>query len=126
MSRDGVVWMRGKDTKRQAAFQQLRTTPRRCQTNEPTNQFKPDSKTNLIKKPLSQQQQTKQVYLASASPPVKFPNVYGVDMPSKREFVANGLTDAQVRVRFRALCCMCVLRGEGRFLLTRSLRRCRR
>jgi amidophosphoribosyltransferase len=37
------------------------------------------------------------VYLASASPPVKHPNVYGVDMPSKREFVADGLTDEQVR-----------------------------
>lgn len=36
------------------------------------------------------------VYLASASPPVKFPNVYGVDMPSKKEFVANGLTSDQV------------------------------
>lgn len=39
----------------------------------------------------------KKVYLASASPPVKFPNVYGVDMPSKREFVANGLTETQVQ-----------------------------
>ena len=36
------------------------------------------------------------VYLASASPPVKFPNVYGVDMPSRKEFVANGLTSDQV------------------------------
>lgn len=39
----------------------------------------------------------KRVYLASASPPVKFPNVYGVDMPSKREFVANGLSNEQVQ-----------------------------
>lgn len=39
----------------------------------------------------------KKVYLASAAPPVKYPNVYGVDMPSKKEFVANGLTDEQVR-----------------------------
>lgn len=38
----------------------------------------------------------RKVYLASASPPVKYPNVYGVDMPSKLEFVANGLTDEQV------------------------------
>ena len=39
----------------------------------------------------------KRVYLASASPPVKYPNVYGVDMPSKKEFVANGLGEEQVR-----------------------------
>ena len=38
-----------------------------------------------------------QVYLASASPPIRFPNVYGVDMPSRKEFVANGLTIEQVR-----------------------------
>lgn len=38
----------------------------------------------------------KRVYLASASPPVKYPNVYGVDMPSRREFVANNLTIEQV------------------------------
>lgn len=37
-----------------------------------------------------------QVYLASASPPVKYPNVYGVDMPSRKEFVADGLNEDQV------------------------------
>ena len=31
-----------------------------------------------------------QVYLASASPPVRYANVYGVDMPTRREFVAGG------------------------------------
>lgn len=36
------------------------------------------------------------VYLASASPPVKYPNFYGVDMPSRKEFVANGLTQDEV------------------------------
>jgi amidophosphoribosyltransferase len=39
----------------------------------------------------------KRVYLASASPPVIFPNVYGVDLPSKKEFVANNLSIDQVR-----------------------------
>ncbi len=29
------------------------------------------------------------VYLASAAPPVRFPNVYGIDMPSPNEFVAH-------------------------------------
>jgi amidophosphoribosyltransferase len=32
------------------------------------------------------------VYLASAAPPVRFPNVYGIDMPSAEELVANGKT----------------------------------
>ena len=36
------------------------------------------------------------VYLASASPPVRYPNYYGVDMPSRREFVANGLSQEEV------------------------------
>lgn len=36
------------------------------------------------------------VYLASASPAVKFPNVYGVDLPSRREFVAHNLSEEQV------------------------------
>lgn len=39
----------------------------------------------------------KKVYLASASPPVKYPNVYGVDMPTRKEFVAHDLTVEDVR-----------------------------
>lgn len=39
----------------------------------------------------------KKVYIASASPPVKYPNVYGVDMPSKREFVADGRSEDDVQ-----------------------------
>ena len=36
------------------------------------------------------------VYLASAAPPVRYPNVYGVDMPSRQEFVAHGLTEDEI------------------------------
>ncbi len=32
----------------------------------------------------------RKVYFASAAPPVKYPNVYGIDMPSASELVANG------------------------------------
>ncbi|HED35188.1 MAG TPA: amidophosphoribosyltransferase [Gammaproteobacteria bacterium] len=32
----------------------------------------------------------KNVYMASAAPPVRHPNVYGIDMPSPEEFVADG------------------------------------
>ena len=31
------------------------------------------------------------VYVASASPPVRYPNVYGVDLPTREEFVAADL-----------------------------------
>ncbi|KAL4548087.1 hypothetical protein Ndes2526B_g07291 [Nannochloris sp. 'desiccata'] len=36
------------------------------------------------------------VYLASSAPPVRYPNVYGVDMPSRQEFVAHGLTEDEI------------------------------
>ena len=32
----------------------------------------------------------RKVYMASAAPPVRFPNVYGIDMPTKEELVAHG------------------------------------
>ena len=32
----------------------------------------------------------KKVYFASAAPPVRYPNVYGIDMPAVSELVANG------------------------------------
>jgi amidophosphoribosyltransferase len=38
------------------------------------------------------------VYLASAAPPVRFPNVYGIDMPTNAELVAYGRTEEEVRV----------------------------
>jgi amidophosphoribosyltransferase len=37
------------------------------------------------------------VYFASAAPPVRYPNVYGIDMPSVNELVANGRSVEQVR-----------------------------
>ncbi len=39
----------------------------------------------------------KKVYLASAAPPVRFPNVYGIDMPSPDELVAHGRTEDEVQ-----------------------------
>ncbi len=38
----------------------------------------------------------KKVYFASASPPVRYPNVYGIDMPAADELIASGRTDEEV------------------------------
>ena len=38
----------------------------------------------------------KRVYFASASPPVRFPNVYGIDMPAASELVAANRTEEEV------------------------------
>jgi len=36
------------------------------------------------------------VYFASAAPPVRYPNVYGIDMPSSSELVASNRTEEEV------------------------------
>lgn len=36
------------------------------------------------------------VFFASAAPPVRFPNVYGIDMPSRDELLATGRNDEQI------------------------------
>ena len=44
------------------------------------------------------------VYMASAAPPVRFPNVYGIDMPSARELIAHDRTDEEVAELIGADC----------------------
>lgn len=39
----------------------------------------------------------RRVYMASAAPPVRFPNVYGIDMPTKEELIAHGRSIEQIR-----------------------------
>jgi amidophosphoribosyltransferase len=39
----------------------------------------------------------RKVYMASAAPPVRFPNVYGIDMPTSSELVAHNRTVDEIR-----------------------------
>jgi len=38
----------------------------------------------------------RKVFFASAAPPVRFANVYGIDMPSRDELIATGRTDEEI------------------------------
>lgn len=38
----------------------------------------------------------KKVIMASCAPPIRYPNVYGIDMPSRTELVAHGRTTKEV------------------------------
>ncbi len=42
------------------------------------------------------------VYFASAAPPVRFPNVYGIDMPTRQELLATGRSDAEIALEIGA------------------------
>ena len=44
----------------------------------------------------------RRVYFASAAPPVRFPNVYGIDMPAAHELIAHDKTESEIE---RALGC---------------------
>ncbi len=36
------------------------------------------------------------VYMALAAPPIRYPNLYGIDMPAQHEFVAHGKNESQI------------------------------
>ncbi|MDD5579000.1 MAG: amidophosphoribosyltransferase [Methylobacter sp.] len=44
----------------------------------------------------------KKVYFASAAPPVRYPNVYGIDMPAAHELIAHNLTENEIGVAIGA------------------------
>jgi amidophosphoribosyltransferase len=39
----------------------------------------------------------RKVYMASAAPPVRFPNVYGIDMPTREELIAASRSIEEIR-----------------------------
>ena len=51
----------------------------------------------------------RKVYFASAAPPVRFPNVYGIDMPSRKELIATNRTAEQIA---REICADAVIYQE--------------
>ncbi len=45
---------------------------------------------------MAQEAGANKVYFASAAPPVRFPNVYGIDMPTRQELIATGRNDDDI------------------------------
>lgn len=51
---------------------------------------------------MARQAGANKVYLASAAPEVRYPNVYGIDMPTREELIANGRDAAQIAAEIGA------------------------
>jgi amidophosphoribosyltransferase len=45
---------------------------------------------------MARQAGAKKVYFASAAPPIRYPNVYGIDMPVKDELIGHGKTEKDI------------------------------
>ena len=46
---------------------------------------------------LAREAGARNVYFASAAPPVRYPNVYGIDMPAAQELIANGRSIEEIQ-----------------------------
>ena len=44
----------------------------------------------------------RKVYFASASPPVRYPNIYGIDMPAPSELIASGCDEKEIEEKLGA------------------------
>ena len=46
----------------------------------------------------------KKVYFASCAPPIRYPNVYGIDMPTSNELIAYNRTEEEIAKELGADC----------------------
>jgi amidophosphoribosyltransferase len=46
---------------------------------------------------MAQEAGANKVYFASAAPPVRYPNVYGIDMPTRQELIATERDEDEIR-----------------------------
>jgi amidophosphoribosyltransferase len=46
---------------------------------------------------VAREAKARKVYFASAAPPVRYPNVYGIDMPAAEELIAHGRSEEEVQ-----------------------------
>ena len=46
---------------------------------------------------LAREAGAREVFFASAAPPVRYPNVYGIDMPTRQELIAHGRSDEEIQ-----------------------------
>ncbi|MEE4163963.1 MAG: amidophosphoribosyltransferase [Woeseiaceae bacterium] len=51
---------------------------------------------------LAREAGARKVYFASAAPPVRYPNVYGIDMPAASELIANGRSVEEIQAAIGA------------------------
>lgn len=51
---------------------------------------------------MARQAGAKKVYFASAAPAVRFPNVYGIDLPAREDLIANNATTEEIAVKIGA------------------------
>jgi len=51
---------------------------------------------------MARQAGAKKVYFASAAPAVRYPNVYGIDMPTREELIATDRTDEEIAREIQA------------------------
>ncbi len=55
---------------------------------------------------MARQAGAKKIYFASAAPEVRYPNVYGIDMPTRDELIANGRTTEEIAAEISADMCI--------------------
>ncbi len=90
--------MPGQETRQKSVRQKL--SPVGCEFKDKNILLVDDSivrgTTSLEIVEMAKQAGAKKVYFASAAPEVRYPNVYGIDMPTRDELIATGRTAAEI------------------------------